>query len=129
MTGDLVGVQPGDKISATIEYDASSGVIKAVIRAPGGESRIDIPRPFPNEPSLFSSWKDFFEKAARKTGTPLVNAVGDIETGVNAETICTLVPWVITDIQIPTVEMKASDFKVSGYGSFSCEKPLVHFRF
>ena len=33
----------------------------------GGPSTIDIPRPFPNDPSLFKDWADFFRQAQAKS--------------------------------------------------------------
>jgi len=63
LTGDMLNVSPGEDISTKIAYDAQSGAITMSISAQGrGTSEVVIPRPFPDNPSLFSSWKSFFSK-------------------------------------------------------------------
>lgn len=84
-TGSVVKVNPGDDITETIRYTAGSGTIVASIvdeniSGSSGESSITIARPFPNNPSLFNSWADFFTKAAAASrtsyilSTPLLDA-------------------------------------------------------
>ena len=74
--GKYIYVQPGDLIRTRICYDANDGSIHvsiAVVMADGTDdpkkrSDVVIPRPFLHDPSLFTNWKDFFEKCLAAEG-------------------------------------------------------------
>jgi hypothetical protein len=73
--GAIVTVNPGDEIVTTIRFDVANGtMVVSVGDAKAGGTRtsaITISRPFPNDPSLFASWADFFKKAAAESRTSL----------------------------------------------------------
>lgn len=52
-------------ITTKISYDSAAGSMYASITSSGGggASSIHIPRPFPNDPTLYKDWGDFFKKA------------------------------------------------------------------
>lgn len=64
LCGKIVHVQPRETITSRIEYSAATGSLQVSIKGSNSEniSYICIERPFPEEPSLFKSWKDFFFK-------------------------------------------------------------------
>ena len=137
--GSPIAVSPGDVTTTKIAYNATSGSIVASIAAPRGTSSITIPRPFPNtSPPLFSSWKDFFTKAAAKTGgvlhaRPQMNVESHF---VDLATLCQLAPWKVDAIAIPNVSAVPSSFTIgtwpttaTGGPSFSCASPLANLNF
>lgn len=73
LCGTYIPVTPGDLIRTRICYNAETGsmdVSIAVVKENGEEeaekrSDISIPQPFMHGPSLFESWKDFFEKCVK----------------------------------------------------------------
>lgn len=135
-TGAIIKVNPGDQIVTTISYSHDTGTMVASIRdddAPNevGVSTIRINRPFPNEPSLFSSWSDFFAKAAAASRTPYVLSTPavDVETDyVDEQTMCGLLPLRLSEVSIPGVSSSPSAFTQQTNG-FSCKKALVVFNF
>jgi hypothetical protein len=74
-TGKVIGVNPGDHLITIIRFDPKAGTIVASIEdediPEAGLSAITIVRPFPNEPSLFKSWTDFFQKATAASRSPM----------------------------------------------------------
>ena len=69
LCGAVIPVKASDVITTKISYDSAAGSMRASIASSGGggSSTIDIPRPFPNDPSLYKDWADFFEKAQAKS--------------------------------------------------------------
>lgn len=65
LCGAIIPVKAGDVITTKITYNSSAGSMHASIESSGagGASTIDIPRPFPNDPTLYTDWSDFFKKA------------------------------------------------------------------
>lgn len=104
-TGSVVHVSPGDSITSLIRYTAETGAITVTIQAPGGESRITIDRPFPNEqPPLFANWRDFFEQAEGKTRHLYGHMSVQIETyEADQDTICSIFPFIVHYIVYPGV--------------------------
>lgn len=135
-TGNVVEVNPGDEITTTISYKAEPGTIVASIRddkIPGaaGVSTITISRPFPND-SLFTSWRDFFNKAAAasKTSYVLSTPAVDVETYyLDEQTMCGLLPLTLGKISIPGIALKSSAFSIQQLGGFTCRQPMVKLNF
>jgi hypothetical protein len=130
-TGKVIGVNAGDHLITIICFDAKAGTIVASIEdenIPGaGLSAITIVRPFPNEPSLFKSWTDFFQKAAAASRSPYVNATTqlDVETDyLDQQTMCGLLPFTVTKIVMPGVPSIPSAFSTAQIGGFTCKGPL-----
>ena len=123
-TGPIINVQPGDQISTTIAYDASTGSIDASISGPEGTSSITIPRPFPNETQpLFSSWKTFFQQALTKNPSLLGRPNANVESHfVDQQTLCSVLPFQLQTMSIPNVA--SSSIQVVPLGSYSCPTPL-----
>jgi hypothetical protein len=124
--GNAIHVSPGDAITETIAYSATTGGIVASISATEGTSTITVPAPFPNEsPLLFSSWKTFFEAASAKSqglyGEPQLNVESHY---VDPATLCSILPWTITDSVIPNVPATASSFTTTALGGFTCPTAL-----
>ena len=136
-TGKVIDAKPGDHLITSILFDAKTGVIVASIedqniRGPGALSTITIVRPFPNEPSLFKSWTDFFQKAVSASRTPYVNSTTqlDVETDhLDEQTMCGLLPFTVTKIVIPGVPLIPSAFATSQLGGFKCKGPVATFDF
>jgi len=136
-TGRIVKVSPGDQITATIHYEAKTGVIVASIAdsrlsGPGGVSTITIVRPFPNDPSLFTSWRDFFNKAVMSSKTPYVmsTVAADVETyHLDQPTMCGLLPFTLRTISFPGVVSTPADFAANSSNGFTCTHPLVKLDF
>jgi hypothetical protein len=136
-TGKVIVVNPGDHLTTIIRFDAKAGTIVASIEdgnIPGsaGLSTITIQRPFPNEPSLFKSWTDFFQKATAASRSPYVNGTTqlDVETDyLDQQTMCGLLPFTITKIVMPGVPSIPSAFTTAQLGGFTCEGPLTNLDF
>jgi hypothetical protein len=136
-TGNVVKANPGNEITTTIHFTVSTGTIVASIvdnniAGPAGESSITIPRPFPNDPSLFESWTDFFTKAAAASQTPYVLSTPalDIETYfLDQQSMCGLLPFTLTEISIPGVDSTPSAFGSQQLNGFTCTQPVVAFKF
>lgn len=135
-TGNIVEVNPGDEITTTISYKAETGIIVASIRddkirGAAGLSTITISRPFPND-SLFTSWRDFFTKAAAasKTWYVLSTPAVDVETYyLDQQTMCGLLPLALAKISMPGIALKPSAFSIQQLGGFTCSHPVVKFNF
>jgi hypothetical protein len=135
-TGKVVGVNPGDHLIIIIRFDPKAGTIVASIEdediPDAGLSAITIVRPFPNEPSLFKSWTDFFQKASAVSRSPYVNATTqlDVETDyLDQQTMCGLLPFTVTKIVMPGVPSIPSAFSTAQLGGFSCKGPLAKLDF
>lgn len=136
-TGGVVAVNPGDEITTTISYQAEVGTIVASIEDDAipratGLSTITISRPFPNDPALFTSWRDFFNKAttASKTSYVLSTPVVDVETDyLDEQTMCGLLPLTLGKIAIPRITLTPSAFSLQQRGGFTCTQPVVKFSF
>jgi hypothetical protein len=132
-TGNIVGVNPGDEIATTIRYEAQTGTIVASIAdgkttGSAGVSTITIVGPFPNDPSLFTSWTDFFKRAlaASHTSYVLSTPVVDVETDyLDQETMCGLLPFTLRKISIPGVASVPSAFSIQQLGGFTCKQPVA----
>ena len=120
--GNPVGVKPGDSVTTKIAYAESTGAIVASISASEGTSSITIPAPFPNEsPRLFSSWKTFFEAASAKSKGLYAEPQLNVESHfVDQATLCSVLPWKITDSVIPGVPATAASYASDEIGSYSC---------
>jgi hypothetical protein len=93
---------------------------------------ITIVRPFPNEPSLFKSWTDFFQKATAASRVSYVNGTTqlDVETDyLDQQTMCGLLPFTITKIVMPGVPSIPSGFSTAQFGGFTCKGPLAKLDF
>lgn len=135
--GKIVHVNPSDKITTSIKYSSDSGEIVSTISdnhrsGPSGRSTVTIKRPFPNEPSLFSSWADFFHRAELKShhdfiiGHPALN----VETyNLDQATMCGLLPLTIESVSIPGVSSVPSQFIIARTGKFTCLHPLATLNF
>lgn len=136
-TGNIVSVHPGDEIATAIRYEERTGTVTASIAdkstpGPTGVSSIAIARPFPNEPSLFRSWKEFFTKAAvaSKTTYVLSTPAADVETDfLDEQTICGLLPFKLSRISMPGVVSAPSSFGTQQMNGFRCAQPVVSFEF
>ena len=97
-----------------------------------GLSTITIPRPFPNEPSLFKSWTDFFQKATAASRSPHVNATTqlDVETDyLDQQTMCGLLPFTVTKIVMPGISPIPSAFSTAQIGRCTCTGALAKLDF
>jgi len=110
--GDVCHVHGGDEITSTIAYSAGTGSIRVTISTTGSErqcSSIDIKRPFPNDPQLFRSWRDFFEQAqaASRTEGPVGRPNLNIEYKGNVEvtTLASLCPFEVRAVSYPSLGM------------------------
>lgn len=136
-TGNVVKVNPGDEITTTIRYTAGTGTIVASIADDNiagsvGASSITIARPFPNDPSLFRSWADFFTKAATvsRTSYVLCTPALDVETDyLDQQTMCGLLPFTLSEISIPGVNSTPSAFGIQQLNGFTCTQPVVALKF
>ena len=134
-TGRVVKVNPGDEITTTIRYDAQAGTIVASIAdeslsGSASVSTITITRPFPNEPALFKSWTDFFQRAvaASKTSHVMSTLAADVETyNLDQATMCGLLPFTLKKISIPGVSSTASTFAIQPAEGLTCPQPLAKF--
>lgn len=129
-TGSIVPVSPGDRITTIIHYSAATGGMDVSITSLSGGSYISIPRPFPNEPSAFTSWKDFFQQATAKSGQILGHPQLNIESHyIDNQTFCSVVPWTIEKIAFPNIPVSSSNFITTTYGDFSCPTALTNLTF
>jgi hypothetical protein len=122
LAGEIVHELPGDLIETEIAFSAVTGHIVATITAPGGRSSIDIPRPFPNEPALFADWKDFFRRAAQKSGG-VVYATPAMQVEpyfVDIQTQCSILPFHIDLISLPGVPATSDAFTYQSLGTVTC---------
>jgi hypothetical protein len=135
--GAIVKVNPGDEIITAIHYAAASGTIiasvaDASIAPTAGTSTITISRPFPNDPSLFTSWAGFFKKATAASHTPYVisTPAADVEPyNLDQQTMCGLLPFRLHKISIPGVAEESSAFSIHKPSDLSCKELFVQFRF
>lgn len=136
-TGNIVNVSPGDEITTIINYRGDTGEIIATVSDNrlsrlSGQSKITIKSPFPNEPSLFSSWKDFFRRAETKSHHNFIlgHPALDVETyHLDKKTMCGLLPLIVESISIPRVPLTASQFETDSVGGFACSRPLAGLSF
>ena len=136
-TGGVVTVNPGDEITTTISCKAEVGTIVASIEdnaIPGatGLSTITIFRPFPNDPALFTSWRDVFNKAAAasKTSYVLSTPVVDVETDyLDVQTMCGLLPLTLGKISIPGIMLTPLAFSIQQHGRFTYTHPVAKCNF
>lgn len=135
--GAIVKVNPGDEIATTIHYLAAAGTIIASIRDASvtdaaATSTITISQPFPNDPSLFASWAEFFKKAAAASHTSYVisTPVADVEPyHLDQQTMCGLLPFRLDKISIPGIAEKSSAFSIQKPSDLTCKEPLVQLQF
>jgi hypothetical protein len=129
--GNPVGVRPGDSVTTKIAYTESNGAIVASISASEGTSSITIPAPFPNEsPLLFSSWKTFFEAASAKSNGLYAEPQLNVESHfVDQATLCSVLPWTITDSVIPGVPATAASYASDAIGSYTCPTAIDSLEF
>ena len=130
LAGKPVPVSPGDLVTTVIRYNPDDGSILARISTDSVESTLTIPKPFPNE-KLFSSWKDFFTQAEAKTGGhTLGQAVINVEAhGVDAATMCSLLPFDIEKMSGPHFPKSGAEDKTRTEGTFTCSTPLAKLGF
>jgi hypothetical protein len=120
-TGKIVKVKPGQTITTTIKYSASTGSMAVKIASPSASSSITIARPFPNEPNLFASWRDFFEKGVAQSQTLYARPQMNVESHfVDQDTMCSVLPWNIGSFSVPGTKNVGSNFTAVQYGDYSC---------
>lgn len=109
--GPLVQVLPGDIISTRISYDAKCGAITLHMKATRHgmecegilESMLVLEKPFPDAPSMFESWKQFFDEGQKKSqsvgcrATPCLNV--EYKGEVSISCLRSLGPW---DVCLPS---------------------------
>ena len=135
--GSIVNVNPGDEITTTINFNARTGTIVASIADKSlsgsvGVSTITIARPFPNDPSLFASWSDFFNRAATasKSSYVMSTPAADVETDfVDQPTMCGLLPFRLRRISIPGVASTPAAFSIQQPNGLTCAQPLAKLDF
>lgn len=123
-TGKAVGVSPGDLVTTSIKYTASTGAIAVTISTSKVSSSITIARPFPNEsPALFTSWKDFFQKGAAQSSTLWARPIMNVESHfVDESTVCAALPWKVELFSEPGTPAKGASFTVAPYAGLTCPK-------
>jgi hypothetical protein len=96
-----------------------------------GSSTIVMDRPFPNDPTLFSSWASFFAQAQAASGTAFVWADPElnVEPTADKQTVCTVLPFTIDLIDIAGFGPNSSKYSQTALNKFSCAKPLALFNF
>ena len=135
--GSIINVNPGDEITTTINFNARTGTIVTSIADKSlsgsvGVSTITIARPFPNDPSLFASWSDFFNRAATasKSSYVMSTPAADVETDfVDQPTMCGLLPFRLRRISIPGVASTPSAFSIQQPNGLTCAQPLAKLDF
>ena len=130
--GELINVNPGDELTTKISYDSATGQITASISAPEGISSIVLTQPFPDQPTLFPSWADFFTKASAASHTDGVYAhpVLNVESHyVDVPTMCSVLPFRVSYVSIPGIPWMLSRFSVSQNGDYSCSNALADLTF
>jgi len=125
--GSIVGVNPGDEVTTSISFDATSGTLTVTVAAAAGVSSITLDRPFPNAPGLFANWTDFFQKAEQKSNGHFIYAhpVVAIRPFADRQTMCSILPLQVDRIAIPNVPVSSAQFLVSNTGGLSCGTPPV----
>lgn len=120
--GDVVSVSPGDEVTTRIRYDAGTGTITASIGTAVATSTIVSRRPFPNEsPPLFSSWRDFFKRAAARSTALLGHPKLNVESHhVDEITMCSVLPFRVGSVSLPDGPVASGQLKVGTAGSFTC---------
>jgi hypothetical protein len=120
--GQPVAVMPGDEVTTRIAYDAGKGAIAVSISTGSDTSTVVLDRPFPNtSPPLFSSWKDFFTRAAASSSGLLGRPVLDVESHhVDGPTLCSVLPFRIDSVAIPGVPASRDAFAVKPSGTYDC---------
>ncbi|MEO8666222.1 MAG: hypothetical protein ABI462_12080 [Ignavibacteria bacterium] len=129
LCGNLVRVFPHEELTETISYNSSSGVITASLSGSGGTSSITIPRPFPNEDTLFTNWADFFARAENKSQTSGAygQAVLNVETHyVVEETICSFLPFIVNHVSIPGIPWQEGNYRIRRDGQYTCPDTLAN---
>jgi len=128
-TGPAVNVKPGDVVTTSIAYTASTGSIAVKISTPNVSSSVTLPKPFPNQ-NLFTSWKDFFQKGVAKSGGKLLSRpVMNVETyGADQATVCAELPWNVNSISLPGITQTQSNFSISTAG-LSCPTAYAKLNF
>ena len=106
-TGAIVAVNPGETVTETISYDATTKRLTAAITAPAGTSTITIDRPFLNE-ALFTDWKDFFTQSQAKSGPLYVAPILSIEPNTTKQVLCTVLPFTVSAASAPTLPTRDS---------------------
>lgn len=126
--GNVVPVSPGDEVTTRIAYDADAGAITARIGTANAVSSIVSERPFPNEPALFSSWRDFFLRAGAESSEILGRPVLNVETHhADQATICSVLPFRIRSMSLPGDSLSLGDLQVTRSGDLTCGgQPLAH---
>jgi hypothetical protein len=135
--GSIVRVNPGDEITTTITYSPTTGAIIASIAdnniaGPSGISSITIARPFPDQPTLFTSWTDFFNQAESASGQQYIvsHPVLNVETNyVDEPTMCALLPFTIESISLPGAPTTADGYATQPVGGISCSQSLSNLTF
>ncbi len=136
-TGSIVNVSPGDQITTLLSYNPGSGAISVSISdddisGPSGTSSITLYKPFPNDPSLFTSWTDFFNKGEALSGDSYIisHPVLNVETGyVDEQTLCPLLPFTVNQISIPGIPSMPSEFATQPVGGLTCSQQLSTLNF
>ncbi len=136
-TGHIIYVNPGDNITTVIKYDSQSGKIVVSIMddnisCASGKSTITLYRPFPDQPSLFSSWRDFFTRGEALSHNQFIigHPVLNVETAyADQQTVCALLPFNIESVSIPGISSTPSQFAIQPVGGLSCSQPLATLNF
>eukprot|EP00929_Paragymnodinium_shiwhaense_P076880 TRINITY_DN39579_c0_g1_i2.p1 TRINITY_DN39579_c0_g1~~TRINITY_DN39579_c0_g1_i2.p1 ORF type:complete len:495 (-),score=72.23 TRINITY_DN39579_c0_g1_i2:407-1891(-) len=144
--GEFVRVEPGDLIRTTIRYNASAGSIdvqifvedeKAPRRAKKGKlSQIALERPFPHDPSLFRSWRDFFEKSQAlerslpgrqpsvgPLGRPCLNV--EYKGSVSVAALKSVCPFEVLEASFPGCENKCREWRTELFCPRLGETPVL----
>lgn len=131
-TGPLVNAMPGELVRTRISYSQDSGSITATIQGPQGTSEVVVPKPFPNDPALFSSWANFFDRASSSLGENFIraNPVMNLETYfVDAPTLCQVLPWRVRWMSLPGLTTGSSSFESFTYDGLECAQELTRLEF
>mmetsp|Transcript_133819 Transcript_133819/g.416225 ORF Transcript_133819/g.416225 Transcript_133819/m.416225 type:complete len:337 (-) Transcript_133819:15-1025(-) len=129
LCGDVVKVKAGDLITAIIAYDGQGSMSASISAAGGTASTIAIPRPFPNDPSLYADWKAFFTEAEAKSAatagkgvlhSPDWNIEADVEDG---KTLCSVCPLSVeaAEVNVSATKLKWSLGADNGKGKWHAE--------
>jgi hypothetical protein len=126
-----VPVSPGEEVTTRIAYDADAGTLTASIGTASAVSSIVSERPFPNEsPALFTSWRDFLERAAAASGDLFGRPMLNVETHrVDQPTICSVLPFQVGSVGLPGGVVSGAQVDVRRVGDFTCGRPLAQLGF
>lgn len=129
--GEVVPVSPGEEVTTRIAYDADAGTLTASIGTESAVSSIVSERPFPNEsPALFTSWRDFLERAAAASGDLFGRPMLNVETHrVDEPTICSVLPFQVGSVGLPGGVVSGAQVDVRRVGDFTCGRPLAQLGF